>query len=307
MRILMVFFLAVCCWAEARSVAITIDDLPFAQSGPHACDWQTLQSRTRSLLRALSESKTPLTAFVIGKNCPELTFEQRRAILRQWQDAGATLGNHTFSHRSLNQIPVEEYEQDILREERELRVITGKPTRWFRSPFLQTGATLAAKQDLENFLASHGYRQGVVTLDNSDWLFANVYADALDRGDHVLVKRIRTEYIPYLESIVTFFERRSREVIGYEPPQVLLLHANRLNTDFMPKILALFRSRGYRFVTLDEATADPAYRTPDTRAIPQGISWIRRWAISKGLPDEIEPDEPKWLLEAFAAFTKRGG
>ena len=63
-----------------------------------------------------------------------------------------------------------------------------------------------------------------------------------------------------MESVVAFFEERSVEVVGREFPQVLLIHANQLNADLMPELLAMFRQRGYTFVTLDQALADAAYR-----------------------------------------------
>lgn len=306
LRVLLLLPLLLACLPAAdRTVAITIDDLPFAQSGPHACRGNTLLASTRQLLRPLREQQVPVTAFVVGNNCPALTPDQRRTVLREWQDAGATLGNHTFSHLGLNEAPIAEYERDILRADAQLRSVTGQPVHWFRSPFLQTGSTPPVKARLERFLSTHGYRQAAVTLDNSDWLFANVYADALDRGDHALAGRVRAEYLPYLERVVAFFEQQSVEVVGREMPQILLLHANRLNADLMADILAMFRRRGYRFVTLEFAMADPAYEFSDTYVGTRGISWLRRWALTKAMPDRAEPADPDWLRKAFAAMRKR--
>ena len=92
---------------------------------------------------------------------------------------------------------------------------------------LHTGADPATKRRLESFLAGHGYKQSPVTFDNSDWIFANVYANAIDSGDAVLAKRVRDAYVPYMESVVAFFETRSVEVVGREFSQVLSIQANR--------------------------------------------------------------------------------
>jgi len=99
---------------------------------------------------------------------------------------------------------------------------------------------------------------------------------------------------------VAFFERRSVEVVGREFPQIMLLHANELNSRKMPDILAMFRRRGYRFVSLDEALRDDAYRLPENYVGPGGFSWIHRWSITKGMPNRGEPDEPTWVRKAFA-------
>ena len=69
-----------------------------------------------------------------------------------------------------------------------------------------------------------------------------------------------------MESIVAAFEKMSVQVVGREFPQILLIHASQMNADLMPDLLAMFRRRGYTFVTLDHALADPAYRLPDDYA-----------------------------------------
>ena len=67
-----------------------------------------------------------------------------------------------------------------------------------------------------------------------------------------------------MESVVAFFEQRAVEVVGREIPQILLIHASQLNADLMPDLLAMFKRRGYSFVTLRQALADPAYSLPES-------------------------------------------
>ena len=38
--------------------------------------------------------------------------EEEIALLKMWLDSGLELGNHTYSHRSLNRIPIEEYKAE---------------------------------------------------------------------------------------------------------------------------------------------------------------------------------------------------
>jgi hypothetical protein len=104
-----------------------------------------------------------------------------------------------------------------------------------------------------------------------------------------------------MESVVSFFELRSVDVVGREFPQILLIHASQLNADLMPELLAMFRRRGYAFVSLSHALADPAYRLEDRYVGPKGLSWIHRWAIAKGIGAQEEPDTPAWVTEGLAA------
>jgi hypothetical protein len=108
-----------------------------------------------------------------------------------------------------------------------------------------------------------------------------------------------------MESIVSFFEQRSVEVVGREIPQVLLIHANRLNAEMAPGLIAMLKRRGYRFVSLEEALADDAYRLPNDYAGKGGFSWIHRWSMTKGMPNQGEPDEPVWLREEYRKMAAR--
>ena len=284
-------------FAQDRQVAITFDDLPVAQSGTTACDEPGLTSLTKQLLTPFQESEVPLTAFVIAGNCSRLTPEQKADVLKLWVAAGAEVGNHTYSHRGLNNTPVEEYEQDILRADTELKSLLGiGRLRYFRSPMLQTGHTSDVKQSLEQFLKSHGCEQAPVTFDNSDWMFAFLYSAALARGDQELATRVRDAYIPYMESVIAFFEQRSVEVVGREFPQVLLVHANRLNAEMGSSLLAMLERRGYRFISLGKALQDPAYSLPNDYAGRGGFSWIHRWSMTKGMRGRGEPEPPDWVV-----------
>jgi peptidoglycan-N-acetylglucosamine deacetylase len=289
-----------------REVAITIDDLPAAQAGPGGCEWNSLASLTQRLLAPIRDRKVPVTAFVIAGHCSELPLEQRRAVLGLWRDAGAELGNHTYSHPDLNSTSLADYETDILHADTVLRELLGVPRlRWVRSPMLHTGPDRETKAGLAAFLAGHGWRQAPVTFDNSDWMFAYVHRDALERGETDFARRVREAYLPYLESVVAFFEARSVEVVGREFPQVLLLHANELNAEMLPNLLGMLRRRGYRFVSLEAALSDSAYQLPDEYAGRGGFSWIHRWSMTKKMPDKGEPEEPAWVRERYERISKK--
>ncbi len=84
------------------------------------------------------------------------------------------------------------------------------------------------------------------------------------RHDRSSQARLRREYLAFTAAQIDYFSHLNAEVLGYEPPEIVLLHDNQLNADLMDRILALYESRGYRFVTLAEAERDPVYQAPDT-------------------------------------------
>ncbi len=281
-------------FAQQHAVAITIDDLPRGGDGG-SYNLATLQAMTRQLLAPFREQKIPVTGFVnAGRGA--LPAQDLRSMLDLWLDAGADLGNHSFSHPDLNSVPLADYEADVLKGEPALRAVLeprGKKLIYYRHPFLHLGTTAADKKGLQDFLDAHGYRVAPVTFDTSDYMYAALYQRADSR------ERARAEYIPYMESVVAFFEQRAVEVVGHEFPQILLMHANQLNADTMPELLAMFRKRGYRFVSLDEALRDPAYQSGENYIGRGGFSWIHRWSRFKGMPNKGEPDPSEWALKTY--------
>ena len=281
-----------------REVAITIDDLP--RGGDSGCEAAPLLAMTAKLLAPFREERIPLTGFVIGSRCPEV----QKQALQLWLDAGAELGNHSYSHEDLNDKHADDYIADIERGEAPIQRVTGKKPRYFRYPFLHAGMDAKTRTAVIEFLDSHGYRNAPVTLDDSDYMFARVYAVALERGDIELAKKVADAYIPYMESIFEFFEKRSIEVTGHEVRQILLIHSSQLNADMMPRLLAMVKRRGYRLVSLDRALEDEAYQLPERYVGRGGFSWIHRWSMTAGKKfNSAEPDEPKWITDAWNATS----
>lgn len=280
---------------QGRQVAITIDDLPRGgDGGPY--DLAGMRDMTAQLLRPIREQKIPVTGFVnAGRHADDPRWLP--GILDLWLDAGAELGNHSYTHPDINKVPLEAYTADIAKGEPAIRAALearGKKLRYFRHPFLHMGATPEIKQGLQRFLDSHGYQVAPVTLDDADYAFAKLYSLPQFQD------KVHREYVPYMESVVDFFERRCVEVVGHEIPQILLIHANQLNADLMPELLAMFRRRGYEFVSLAQALRDPAYQLPENYVGSNGFSWIHRWSMTKGMEPKGEPDAPEWVQKAYA-------
>ncbi len=277
-----------------RSIAVTIDDLPVVST---RSDLKTRQDITRKLLNHITKAKIPAIGFVNeNKLYASGTRDEAQVdLLRAWLDANLELGNHTFSHMSLHDNPLETYEADILKGEiitKELLAAKGMKDRFFRHPYLWTGLSLVTKADLGAFLSEHKYQIAPVTIDNSDWIFARAYDNAFDKGDKKLMKRIGAAYVPYLNAKMDYWERQSVKIFGREIKQILLIHANFINSDYLGEIAKMLRKRDYEFVTLENALTDEAYKLPDTFVKRSGISWLHRWALAKG-KENILPDEPK--------------
>jgi peptidoglycan/xylan/chitin deacetylase (PgdA/CDA1 family) len=290
---------------KARRIAVTFDDLPVTPTRLH--DVAEQERITRALLSVLSRHDVPAVGFVNERKLEAggQVDPRRVALLASWLDAGHELGNHTYSHLDLHDVPRERFLDDVLRGERSMRRLLarrGERPRYFRHPYLHTGRSLETKHAVEAFLADHGYRVAPVTIDNGEWIFGGAYARAGASGDARLQRRLAAAYVPYMERVVRFYEDQSRQLLGREIPQVLLLHAYALNADHLDRLLSRLRSRGYRFVPLEEALADPAYDSEDTYVGPGGITWLHRWAITRNVDRSMfagEPEVPEWVRRAL--------
>jgi peptidoglycan/xylan/chitin deacetylase (PgdA/CDA1 family) len=289
-----------------RLMALTFDDLPGAD--PKA-PLPVLQDENRRILAALHEVQAPAIGFVNeGRLQVKSERDARVAILETWLDAGCDLGNHTEAHLGLSMTPLDEYEDSVLRGEavtRGLLAARGRKERYFRHPFTQTGPTREIKEAFEKFLAGRGYAIAPFTVEAADYMFARLYAEALATHDAARAGRVRDAYLEHNDLMLTFFEGLAADEFGRAIPQIFLMHDNRLNADTLPELLKRFARRGYRFVTLEKALADPAFATPDLYVGTNGPSWLHRFSVALQKPMRLrdEPDPPAWVLEAYAAST----
>ena len=292
---------------RTRQVAVGFVALP-------AITTETVQNETpaetlRLLIRELNEHKVPAIGYVQGGRLGNgETLKRRLDLLRMWRDAGLDLGTGTHSHLWLYDTPFEKYEANLLQTEEIVRPLLaerGKELRYFSYPYLNTGADSATKSRFENLLKARNLKFTPFTVDNDDWIFAKVYAEARARGDREAMQRIRAEYVPYMNRMFEFYETLAQELFGRDIPQVLLLTPSRLVADSFDDLAAMINKRGYRFTTMDEATADEAFKSPDTYTGRTGISWLQRWAITRGGEWRDEP-KPGGYMEQFN-FHKGGG
>jgi peptidoglycan/xylan/chitin deacetylase (PgdA/CDA1 family) len=308
---LMAFLLAIVCaflfspplFAQApaapqRMVAITIDDLPAGAANFMSAS--EILEMTNKLLATLHEQKVPAVGFVNEQKLYKTgEVDDRIKALNLWLDNGFELGNHTFAHTSLNRVPLQVWEEEVVRGETVTRLLLAQhkmKLRYLRHPYLDAGTDLQTRREAEGFLASRGYRVAPVTMDAWDWMYAGVYDDARKRGDTALQKQLVDSYLGYTTAVFDYFEKLSKDLFGYEPRQILLLHGNWLEADHIGELIELLRQRGYQFVTLEDALSDGAYSSPD-EYVGEGTGWYDHWAITRGRPAQNNPVFPQWVID----------
>jgi peptidoglycan/xylan/chitin deacetylase (PgdA/CDA1 family) len=295
-------------WARAqhRSVAITVDDLPYASGDPPEATPNDLRiaavNANGRLLAAFRRHHIPVTGLVIQKGVEGIGSRTGTEILRQWVAAGFDLGNHTYSHLDFNSLSIDEEKEEIEKGETTIRPLmqkAGKPVTYFRFPMNHTGDTADKHDAIAAFLAQRRYQVATCTIDNSDYLFNAAYVRMLATGDAASASRLRSAYVEYTSLEIDYYAGLNKQVLGYEPPQVMLLHDSHLNADVIDQVLALFNQKHYTFVSLKTAQSDTAYRIADTYVTKFGPMWGYRWAKERHVKVDgrLEPDPPQWVID----------
>jgi peptidoglycan/xylan/chitin deacetylase (PgdA/CDA1 family) len=273
--------------ARAQDVAITVDDLPAHSALPSGV---TRVDVAREVLAALKAARVrSVTGFINGV---QLAREPQSApVLQMWRDAGYPLANHTWTHLDLRRVGPEAFEADIARNE---ALLPGQ-AKWLRYPFLVEGDAPEARAHVRGWLKDHGYRVASVTLSFEDWAFNEPYARCLAKDDTAAAAELEARYLAWAKASLAYEQALSRQLYGREVPLVLLMHLGAMDAKMLPRLLAQYRATGVRFVSLQQAMADPVYAADREMLPADSPTTLETEALRRGLP--VPPKS--WDLRAL--------
>lgn len=182
---------------KTKRIAITFDD------GPHP-------RLTERLLAILARQDVKATFFVVGKQA-----ERYPELVQEIFQSGHELANHTYSHRDLRHLSLEEFDNEFDRTHNIVQSITDQQMHFFRPPGGQYDEHVVDRAK------NLGYRMVL-------W---NIFP-----GDHAN---------PPVSKI------KSRVLSAVQDGGIVLLHSGIENTlAALPELITELRNRGCIFVTL---------------------------------------------------------
>jgi len=238
-------------------LSITFDDLPVhGQLAPGV----TRTDIAEKIIRALADAHVPPTyGFVNGIGVER--EPANIAVLRAWHDAGNPLGNHTWSHMNFDGHTVAEFEAEVVRNEPILtQVMDGGDWHWFRFPYLAESEIPEKHDAVHSFLLERGYKIADVTMSFSDYSWNDPYARCAAKGDSKAIGVLETSYLSAAEDNITFYRTLSQSLFHRDIPYVLLMHIGAFDAEMLPRLLNLYRSKGFEFVPLARAESDDFYK-----------------------------------------------
>lgn len=271
--------------AATIPIAVTFDDLP--AHGP-TLPGQSYLDIHRQLLDTLAAHHVPQVYGFINGAQLEKQADGRR-VLELWRDAGFPLGNHTWAHEDIGKVGVAAAIRDIDRNDQLLAELMGDSPearnrrRVFRYPFLHQGRDLATLDGVRAHLREHGYRLAEVTIDFGDWAYNGAFVRCSAAHAEPAIEALRWNYehrgLEYLE----WSEAAARVIWGRPIRHILLLHSGTFDAVMLDRLLTRYEERGARWISLDEALADPIY-AEDVRVPSQAQGSLIEQRIERDAP-----------------------
>lgn len=235
-------------FAYEKEIAITIDDLPFVgTAGNNQARLQREHDRFMAIMQPLVDNKVPTTGFVIANSIEKDQWQ----LLEAFKDAGFIIGNHTYSHANLNTTTAAKYIANIDKADKILEPLMTSP-KYFRYPYLAEGKG-DKKAEVLTYLRENDYVIAPVTIDSKDFLFNQRLYAIPYRLREKNINQLKQKYLAYIWNQTLKAEQRAPKIEGKPVKQILLIHANLLNSYAMGDIIELYQKNGYRFISLPEA------------------------------------------------------
>jgi hypothetical protein len=203
--------------------------------------------------------------------------EKGNKLLNAWDEGGHLIGNHSYSHMHYPSVGFEKFSQDVLKGE---AVLKQHPRfrKMFRFPYLKEGDTVQQRDAMRAFLKAHGYRNGHVTIDASDWYVDSRLRAALAKNPDADVTPYRNYYLEHIWERSLYYDDLSRKVLGRSVRHTLLLHHNVLNGLFLGDLMSMFKTKGWKLIKAEDAYRDQVFDAAPNIS-PAGESLI--WALAK--------------------------
>ncbi len=268
---------------------VSIPPLDRTENPPKDAD-----ATARLMIAKLTQYKIPAIGFVQGAMISdgEKLYPVRANIVRLWRDAGFDIGIGGYKHIWFYDTPFEEYVANTEKNEAITKKILAEknlPLRYFSYPYLNTGKSTEDKTKFEAWLKERGLTSVKYTIDNNEWMYSYAYDMARNDNDVSTMNEIRVEFINYMSKMFDHYEAYSNKMFGRDIAQTMVLTPSRLVADSADDLFEMITKRGYKFVSMDEAQVDEAYRVEESFVGKSGISWFERWAKTQGRKLRDEP------------------
>lgn len=219
-------------------------------------------ARSQMLMRNLAMAEVPQAMFLIK---PYGLDSKDHSRLRLYSDRGHLLVNAGYNHSLVSKADLYAYEIGILKANRLLSPYAGYQKHLHFSYLHEQGDSLIQRGLIE-FVHKRGYRPAFTTFN--PWRGVDAYLDQLyqariKRNRPVDMAALESVYVELLVQSLLAQDALAFNLLGYSPPQTLVLQENDLAAYFIVALIDELTARGWQIASaqrlVDVPFANPLY------------------------------------------------
>ncbi|MFN7730659.1 MAG: polysaccharide deacetylase family protein [Pirellula sp.] len=249
MKIFLIVFLA-SCFSSAKEIALSFDDSP-VNSTHH---FESVK-RTDELIKKL-KSLNVSGAMVFANPCKDEV--NGISQLKKYVDAGHFIANHTCTHPRLDDVGFDVYSKDTKKAD-ELLTPLMSGQKFFRFPYLNEGKDEVLRDQMRLWLRNNQYRNGMVSVDNDDYIVSWAINKAKEQGKKIDYKKVEKLFLNHVLGAVDFYDDLAVKQLGYSPKHVILLHEVDATVMFIESLVVELRKKGWTIISAKDAYQDKLY------------------------------------------------
>jgi hypothetical protein len=260
--------------ANARELVIVFEDSLQPSASLDA------MARSQMLMRNLAMAEVPQAMFLVK---PRALTPKDRTRLRLYSDRGHLLVNAGYDHSLVSKGDLYAYEVGILKANRLLRPYSGYQKHLHFS-YLHEHGDSRIQRGLIDFLKKRGYRPAFTNFNPSrgvDAYLDQLYQARIKRNRPVNMAVLEQVYVELLVQSLAVQDALAFNLLGYSPPQTLVLQENDLAAYFIVALIDELTARGWQMSTahrlVDVPIANPLFAS--------GWGANSFWPAITGLPD----------------------
>ncbi len=236
----------------AKEIALTFDDAP----EPSSKNFES-HNRTNELIRKLKALEVP-PVMIFANPCKRQDTANVIKQLNAYREAGHLIGNHTCSHPRLDTVGYDAFSKDAARADTLLQpLFTGQ--KFFRFPYLNESNDVALRDQMRVWLKNNNYRNGLVSIDDDDYIFSTKVNQAIKLNKTVDYKKVKKLFIEHIMGAVNYYDDLAVKTIGYSPKHVILLHEVDITVMFIDSLVKELRAQGWTIISVEDAYTDKVY------------------------------------------------
>ncbi|HVV69151.1 MAG TPA: polysaccharide deacetylase family protein [Patescibacteria group bacterium] len=283
-------------------LALTIDDIP--RNG-HTIIPNSNLNVVQGLTNIFKLYKLPP---VYGfANCSLAESSSGYELLQHWLETGNKLGNHTYSHLDLRNVSLEEYLNDIEKNDIFLSKISGNKDynycKYFRYPYLLEGETKEKYRGIKKYLNDNNYKITQVTIDFLDFAWEQPLLNCLRANNAELLDELKKLYVDTAISKLLTAHKAANEIFQRNIKHVLVVHSCLATAMFLEKVIQEYKENGVKFISLSEAIMDPVYETEINVISDIGPNFLRKIVIERKLDLLNKPTVPTKRLKEIEQYS----